>query len=111
MISFNQRNLRINWNPIVNEKKKIVNFILNQLSRNKTQFEIQPISDPFGPAITEKNLEGLVCSEETYDNALNINEIRQKNGLSKLILIVIPLIFDEKNQKISSTAFRELETV
>jgi pantetheine-phosphate adenylyltransferase len=92
-----------------NREKSITNYIINNLHRDQTQFEIQPIKDPFGPAISEKKLEGLVCSEETYNNALKINEIRKKNGLSKLILIVIPLIFDENEQKISSTSFRESE--
>ena len=51
--------------------------------------------------------DGLVVSQETYDNALKLNENRVKKGLGPLVLIVIPLLKDEKNNKISSTSIRE----
>jgi len=51
--------------------------------------------------------EGLIVSQETYDNALKLNDEREKKGLKPLILIVIPLIKDENSQKISSTSIRE----
>ncbi len=51
--------------------------------------------------------DGLVVSQETYDNALKLNENRVKKGLDPLVLIVIPLLKDEKNNKISSTSIRE----
>ncbi|MBY8989961.1 MAG: pantetheine-phosphate adenylyltransferase [Candidatus Lokiarchaeota archaeon] len=51
--------------------------------------------------------EGLIVSQETYENALKLNESREKIGLGPLILIVIPLIKDNNNSKISSTSIRE----
>ena len=51
--------------------------------------------------------DGLVVSQETYDNALKLNENREKKGIKPLILIVIPLIKDKENNKISSTSIRE----
>ncbi|MHA2394488.1 MAG: pantetheine-phosphate adenylyltransferase [Promethearchaeota archaeon] len=51
--------------------------------------------------------EGLIVSQETYKNALKLNESREKRGLNPLILIVIPLIKDKNNNKISSTSIRE----
>ena len=51
--------------------------------------------------------DGLVVSQETYDNALKLNENRMKKGLKPLVLIVIPLLKDENNNKISSTSIRE----
>ena len=51
--------------------------------------------------------EGLVVSQETYDNALKLNENRIKKGLIPLVLIVIPLIKDTQDNKISSTLIRE----
>jgi len=47
--------------------------------------------------------DGLVVSQETYDNALKLNENRMKKGLKPLVLIVIPLIKDKNNNKLSST--------
>ena len=51
--------------------------------------------------------DGLIVSQETYDNALKLNENRVKKGLEPLVLIVIPLLKDEKNNKISSISIRE----
>ena len=51
--------------------------------------------------------EGLIVSQETYENALKLNSNREKKGLKPLILIVIPLIKDEQNKKISSTSIRK----
>ena len=51
--------------------------------------------------------EGLVVSQETYDNALKLNENRYKKGLNPLVLIVIPLLKNNENIKISSTSIRE----
>ncbi|MFX0040794.1 MAG: pantetheine-phosphate adenylyltransferase [Promethearchaeota archaeon] len=51
--------------------------------------------------------EGLVISQETYDNALKLNEGREKKGLKPLVLIVIPLLKNKNNIKISSTLIRK----
>lgn len=51
--------------------------------------------------------DGLVVSQETYENALKLNENREKMGLKPLVLIVIPLIKDREHNKISSTSIRE----
>jgi len=51
--------------------------------------------------------DGLIVSQETYDNALKLNKNREKKGLKPLILIVIPLIKDKNQKKISSTSIRE----
>jgi len=36
--------------------------------------------------------EGLIVSQETYENALKLNENREKKGLKPLVLIVIPIL-------------------
>jgi pantetheine-phosphate adenylyltransferase len=51
--------------------------------------------------------EGLVVSQETYENAVKLSEIREKIGLKPLILIVIPIFRDKNNQKLSSTSIRK----
>jgi phosphopantetheine adenylyltransferase len=51
--------------------------------------------------------EGLVVSSETYQNAVKLNENRIKKSLKPLVLIVIPLLTDSNNSKISSTSIRE----
>ncbi len=51
--------------------------------------------------------EGLVVSQETYENALNLNENRENKGLNPLILIVIPIIKNKENKRLSSTSIRK----
>ncbi len=51
--------------------------------------------------------EGLIVSQETYENAVKLNENREDKGLNPLILIVIPLLKDKYNNKFSSTSIRE----
>lgn len=55
----------------------------------------------------DPDYEGLILSQETYKNAVKLNEFREKKGMNPLILIVVPLLKDKNNKKISSTAIRE----
>jgi pantetheine-phosphate adenylyltransferase len=54
----------------------------------------------------DPDYEGLILSQETYLNGVKLNELREKKGLKPLVLIVIPLIYDDKKNKISSTSIR-----
>ncbi len=51
--------------------------------------------------------EGLVVSQETYENAVKLNENRERKGFKPLVLIVIPLLKDKDNNRISSTSIRK----
>ena len=73
---------------------------------------VVPISDPFGPAIEDENIQLIVVSEETRRGAAKINEIRQGKNYPPLSIHVIP-IFEEtaresehEEDKISSSSKR-----
>ncbi len=68
---------------------------------------IVELNDPYGPPINESEYEGIVVSQETYETALRINEIRVNKSFKPLVIIVIPIIKDKNNIKISSTSIRE----
>jgi pantetheine-phosphate adenylyltransferase len=68
--------------------------------------EIKNWDDMSGYA-QDPEYDGLILSQETYENALRLNKSRESMGLKPLILIVIPLIKDQFNNKISSTTIRE----
>ncbi len=55
----------------------------------------------------DPDYEGLILSQETYSNAVKLNELREEKGLNPIVLIVVPLLKDKNNKKISSTAIRE----
>ena len=71
-----------------------------------SRVEIVKLEDPYGPPIHEEDYEGIIVSQETYKNALTINNMREKNGFKPMIIIVIPILKNSNNEKISSTIIR-----
>jgi len=82
-------------------------YIHKEIGVSEQYYTIIPLKDPFGPAITDKNLQAHVSSMETYKIAIKINEIRIKNGLQPLVLIIIPIILDKFGSKYSSSRIRK----
>lgn len=72
-----------------------------------SRVEIVPISDVYGPAVNIPDLEAIIVSEETKENALKINEVRKRRGLKKLDIVVVKLIKAEDGKPISSTRIRK----
>jgi len=88
-------------------KKELKNFLKEKGLLNRC--EIFPLNDVYGPTITDKNIEGLVVSEETFGRALEINKIRVSKGMSPLIIFVIPLLLAENGKPVSSHRIRSGE--
>jgi pantetheine-phosphate adenylyltransferase len=87
-------------------KRKLNEFLASFSDLKRTNIvEIKNWEDMSGYAL-DPEYEGLILSQETYENALKLNAEREKSGLKPLILIVIPLIKDENDEKISSTSIR-----
>ncbi|MFW9825193.1 MAG: pantetheine-phosphate adenylyltransferase [Candidatus Thorarchaeota archaeon] len=87
-------------------KKNLMDFVSSFSDPNRTiVVEIKNWDEMSGYA-QKPDYDGLVVSQETYENAVKLNKERENNGLKPLILIVIPLIKDETNIKISSTSIR-----
>ncbi|XP_048871301.1 bifunctional coenzyme A synthase [Brienomyrus brachyistius] len=75
------------------------------------QYEIVPLSDPFGPSVTDPQLQCIVVSEETRKGGDAVNKKRQENGLPTLVLHEIQLLKDAhhseiEEEKISSSSLR-----
>ncbi|XP_072535078.1 bifunctional coenzyme A synthase [Salminus brasiliensis] len=75
------------------------------------QYEIVPLSDPFGPSVSDPQLQCIVVSEETRRGGEAVNRKRVENGLPELVLYEIPLIKDAhhtdmEEEKISSSSLR-----
>ena len=73
------------------------------------RYEIIPLDDPFGVAITLAEQEGIVVSEDTVKGAEKINQIRKKKGLTPLQIFTIKLVTAENGIPISSTRIRKNE--
>jgi pantetheine-phosphate adenylyltransferase len=85
-------------------EKALISYIskISDISRVK----IVKLEDPYGPPIHEKDYEGIIVSQETYQNALTINKMRESNGFKPMIIIIVPILKNSNNEKISSTAIR-----
>ncbi len=88
-------------------KKELVDFLheLDVIERA----QIVTLNDPWGPTITDPNIEALVASDETKNTVNKINELRMKSGLTPLKLITVQMVLADDCERISSTRIREGE--
>jgi phosphopantetheine adenylyltransferase / dephospho-CoA kinase len=75
---------------------------------SSVNYEIVPIQDPFGPTITDPDMDLIVVSAETIKGGEKINSIRRSKNFRELAIHSIPLIevkqlLHEKEGKVSSS--------
>jgi pantetheine-phosphate adenylyltransferase len=102
----NGKQFRDKIQPYKVREDNLRKYIESTLHVPKQNYTIIPLDDPFGPAITNPDLDAHVSSQETYLGSLKINELRIKNGLNPLTIVIIPLVLDSKGEKFSSTTIR-----
>ncbi|KAG0239417.1 hypothetical protein BGW41_007681 [Actinomortierella wolfii] len=89
-----------------------VSRFLNTFKRG-LRYEVVPISDIYGPTITDDNLQALMVSKETLKGGAAVNQERVNRQLPPLAIEVINVISpteteaDEISLKISSTYIRQ----
>lgn len=66
-------------------------------------FDVVEISDSYGIATIDSDIDCIVVSEETMLRAQEINTIRFKKGLPRLTMVVVPLVLDGNGRPLSST--------
>ncbi|XP_037266799.1 bifunctional coenzyme A synthase [Falco rusticolus] len=76
------------------------------------RYDIVPLADPYGPSVTDPDLQCLVVSEETRRGGEAVNKKRLENGLPELALYEIVLMKDpdhsqNEEEKISSSSLRQ----
>ena len=87
-------------------KKNLKEFLASFSDLKRTNIVEIKNWDDMNNYAQSSDYEGLILSQETYENAIKLNENREKIGLKPLILIVIPILRDKNNEKISSTSIR-----
>lgn len=68
--------------------------------------EVVVISDPFGPALEDPEIEAIVVSPDTRRRAMELNELRRSKGLKPLKVVEIPFVLAENGRPISSLRIR-----
>jgi cytidyltransferase-like protein len=87
-------------------KRSVEEFLRNERASSRTI--IQPITDPYGPAITG-DFDAIVVTPETRPTAEEINNKRRQQNKKALRIISIPFVLAEDGCPISSTRIRNRE--
>ncbi|MEM4347819.1 MAG: pantetheine-phosphate adenylyltransferase [Candidatus Altiarchaeota archaeon] len=88
--------------PYIERKRKLENF----LKKFSVKYKIVKIDDNYGIATIDPEIDCIIVSEETLLRAEEINAIRFKKGLEKLVIIVMPTILAEDGKPLSSERIR-----
>nr|MDO8133813.1 pantetheine-phosphate adenylyltransferase [Candidatus Njordarchaeum guaymaensis] len=73
--------------------------------------EVIPISEPFGTAATDPEMEAVAVSEETKGAVKDINKARRGRKLHPLHLLVVRMVRDKDGKPIKSSSIREREAL
>lgn len=89
-----------------NIRKKNLEAYISTIA-DLTRVKIFELEDPYGPPINDPTYDSIIASQETYNGALKINEIREEKGYTPLVIIVIPMLMGKNGKQLSSTTIRE----
>lgn len=90
--------------PIAVRMWTVLDFIHKKGWLERTEMKV--LSDPFGPAAEDKELEAIVVSPETRARAEELNKLRASKRLTKLEIVEIPFVLAEDGKPVSSIKVR-----
>jgi pantetheine-phosphate adenylyltransferase len=94
--------------PSYDERKQMLDIYL-KAEGYQGRYEIIPLNDKFGVAVTLPAQEGIVTSEDTAGVAEEINTIRIQKGFNPLQIFIIKMVLAQDGTPISSTRIRNAE--
>lgn len=101
---------KLNSNIKNNYLRRLFNLKKNiSLNFKDAHYTIVKLEDEFGPVIHSSQIQAIVVSEETLVKVKEINEIRIKNHLHPLRVIVVAIARSSDGKPISSTRIRNGE--
>ncbi|MDI6884499.1 MAG: phosphopantetheine adenylyltransferase [Hadesarchaea archaeon] len=90
--------------PLAIRMWKVLDFLRQNGWLERTNVSV--LSDPFGPAAEDKELEAIVVSPETRARAEELNKLRASKGLAPLEIVEISFVLAEDGHPISSIKIR-----
>jgi pantetheine-phosphate adenylyltransferase len=88
-------------------EKDLTDFLRKNNALKRTK--IIPLTDPYGPTLSDGEIEALVVSLETAKRAEKINKLRAEKGLKPLKIVAINMILAEDIVPISTTRIKNGE--
>ena len=89
----------------IKRRKSLKNYLKEQNFENRNI--IIPLNNPYGPAISDASMEGIIVSHESMKNANIINDFRIRKGLKPLQIFPVELELAENGKPISTTRIRK----
>lgn len=90
--------------PFTERKKRLAVWLSSHDLENRA--DIIAIDDPYEPAASMEDLDGLMVTRENRHRGEEINKRRVSKGLSELTLVEVPIVPAEDADPISSTRVR-----
>ena len=72
-------------------------------------YDISMLKDTFGPAVLNGDVQALIVSSETHFTGDKLNHLRQQQGLSKVEIIIVPMILADDGKRISTSRIHNSE--
>jgi len=72
-------------------------------------FQIDKLTNDFGPAVLEKEVEALVVSDETSNQGNILNKLREEKKLPPVKIITVPMFLAKDGTRISTTRIKNSE--
>lgn len=88
--------------PYEGRAKSVKDFLQDR----DVSFDVVPLTDPFGPTLSDPTIDAIAVTEETVTGAQAINQSRTQIGMPSLPVHVCALIRDTHGELISSTRIR-----
>ena len=96
---------------LTNDYSKRLSLLKSVIEKNfpNSSYEVSKLENDFGPAVIEDSMKALVVSEETSDKGLRLNELRAKQNLPPVEIVVVPMVLAKDGKAISSTRIKNSE--
>jgi len=80
---------------------------VENVRRYNSSLTLYKLQDIFGPTLTDPSIEAIFVTKDTLLGANLINEKRLQIGMKPLAIIVVPFVYDDADEKLSSERIRQ----
>ena len=96
---------------IINNYSKRFESLTNLINEKfpNSSYKISKLENDFGPAAIEGKVDALVLSEETSSKGRILNDLRKKQNLSPVEVVIVTMVLAQDGTRISTTRIKNSE--